>query len=188
MIAPRRLLALIVFCLFLPSPSATGQRAMGLSEGLPKNVQVADEGNVSVGKDMQTSRESEDPRRCLEESDDDVDWDTNVDLPVVRIMLEYENICKRPLRCKVTVQSGYRPSGASRDDYSDWKVRDILSFKFSIAPEEKRRLLTTLFWEDQRPKDTTIHLRMPSMLLSRNLHLMECSFTDSEAAKNRQNT
>jgi len=136
--------------------------------------------DVSASQERVQDGEAEDPRRCLEESDSDVDWNTSGDPPVVRLMFEYENSCERPLRCKVIVQSGTVPTGAARRDYSGWKVVDTLSFKFSVAPRETRRLLTTLYWS--RPEGTTPRLRSPSAELSRNLELMECVFTDANPA------
>jgi hypothetical protein len=154
----RSLSALLTFCLVLTLSQAAGR-------------------GVAARQAREQGGDAGDPRRCLDKTDSDIDWNTSGDPPVVRLMFEYENICERPVRCKVTVQSGTLPTGAARGDYSRWEVVDMLTFKFSVAPHETRRLLTTLAWS--RPAGTTPHLRSPSAELSRNPELMECSFADA---------
>jgi len=164
----------------LTLPSVGWKAAAGPRERQAVIRRAGGGADISAGQDKDKPEGTEDPVQCLQESDSDIDWNTNGDPPVVRVMLEFENICKRPVSCKVTVQSGYRPTGAAKGDYSGWGVRDMLSFKFSLAPEETRRFLTTLFWD--KPKGTTPQLRIPSVDPARHRELMECTFVEAEPA------
>src|ERR1051326_1107230 len=102
-------------------------------------------------------------KRCVKDVDSDVDWNRNGDPPVVRIMFEYENTCERAVKCKVVVESGHRPSTAAKEDYSEWKLADILTFNFTLPNKDKKRLLSTLAWDKRA--DTTPGLRWPSPTL-----------------------
>ncbi|HEX7773348.1 MAG TPA: hypothetical protein VF435_13055 [Pyrinomonadaceae bacterium] len=120
------------------------------------------------------SSDNAEAKRCVKDVDTEVDWNKNGDPPVVRTMFEYENTCERSVKCKVVVESGHRPSTAAKEDYSEWKLTDILTFNFTLPHKDKKRLLGTLGWD--RRANTTPGLRWPSPTLGRHTHMLDCSY------------
>jgi hypothetical protein len=129
-------------------------------------------------QDQAAKDKSSDAGRCLDETDWDIDWNENGKPPVVRIMFQYENTCTRPVSCKVTVESGHRPSHAKKNDYTEWQLDDTIIFKFTLAVGETRKLLATLRWSS--PPATTPGLRWPHLIGERDLEFMQCSFADAK--------
>jgi len=115
-----------------------------------------------------------DAKRCIKDVDSDLDWNIKGDPPVVRVMFEFENTCERPVKCKLVVESGHRPSAAGKGDYSEWKLTDLLTFNFTLPGKDKKRLLGTLSWD--RPAGTTPGLQWPRPSLSRNPQMLDCSY------------
>lgn len=114
-----------------------------------------------------------DAKRCVKDVDSNIDWNTKGDPPVVRVMFEFENTCERPVKCKLLVESGHRPSAAGKGDYSEWKLTDLLTFNFTLPGKDKKRLLGTLSWD--RLTGTTPELRLAHHSLNGTPEMLDCS-------------
>jgi hypothetical protein len=167
----QELLAITGCCLIVAN--TVSRDCLEIGRGLQPGIT-----SKTLQQDQAAVDKTTDPRQCLDETDSDVDWNESGDPPIVRIMLEYKNTCKRPVSCKVIVESGRRPSSASKNDYSEWEMRDTLNFKFTISGMETRKFLGTLWWF--KTTATTPGVRRPNLILKRNLEFMECSFADTK--------
>jgi len=155
-----KLLTTIIF--FLLCAVSTASRSNAVSSSTHKD---------GASQDVTNAKE------CLEETDRDIDWNTNSKPPVVRLMFEYENTCSKAISCQVRVDSGHSPKGSKSGDYSKWEFIDSLTFKFTLSPGETRKFLGTLSWF--RTADTMPALRWPKTLLKRDLDKMDCSFVET---------
>ena len=179
----------IAFCVvFMYVGSLSGlslSRAFDSSEG---NRTGDTEDHQYVRRASYTSSQSETatgdakgPLECLEETDVAVDWNKNGDPPVVKIMFEYQNKCKRPVQCRQIIESGHRPSEAGKNDYSKWDIRDALTFKFSLEGGETKKFLGTLWWH--RTSTTVPGLRWVHVTDEANKAFLECTFPDMKPVR-----
>jgi hypothetical protein len=125
----------------------------GLGER-PTSVAAALLSSVAAAIVPAAYAQSGDAVQCLRLSQltrDSINWVATGDPPIVKVDLQYRNICDRPIQCNVSVVCGTVVRSDPRGS-TDWRPGQQKSDQFKLMPDQFYDLAQTLQWyaDEQR--------------------------------------
>jgi len=114
------------------------------------------------------------PVQCMSLATSDVQWGPNLHAGTLYYSLTYENSCRRPVRCQVTVQSGNEMEGFALAGTAAWIIRQSKTAAFVLMPGAVHTIRGGLKWG--RMEKGAPNFLYPNPSRGENLHLMRCEF------------
>jgi hypothetical protein len=131
----------------------------------------------SDSMDVETNYKN--PIQCLNLTQSDIQWGISLHSGTLYYTLTYENLCDRPVRCSVTIQSGSQVNGFALAGVDAWVLSQSRTQSFVLMPGADYTLRGGLRW--RRTETTTPQVLYPRPNRGEHLNLIRCDYLDKRA-------